>query len=168
MKKCIVIGNLRVHVHLLKCWRGTCWSVGMLKGYMAGERLGTPGLLVDPALLETKDDYLRSIYTDVPGVAARDSLFVLLRPGVAVPSRARAQKYPKQQNKQRITPGNSWHILSVDWPLRGACYSKGWEPLIQTFLLRIDTSLDFQIWEFYDNIHHDKNLFLFSSSTEPT
>jgi len=34
MIKCIVIGNLRVHVHLLKCWSGTCWSVEMLKGYM--------------------------------------------------------------------------------------------------------------------------------------
>jgi len=46
---------------------------------------------------------LRPIYTeDVPGVAAHDSLFVLLRPGVAVPSRARAQTYPTQQNKHRI------------------------------------------------------------------
>jgi len=33
-----------VHVYLLRCWRGTCSSVGMLKGYMVGERLGTPGL----------------------------------------------------------------------------------------------------------------------------
>jgi len=31
MIKCIVIGNLR----------GTCASVGMLKGYMVRERLGT-------------------------------------------------------------------------------------------------------------------------------
>jgi len=30
-----------------------------------------------------------------------------LHPGVAVPSRARAQNYPTQQNKQRITPGTS-------------------------------------------------------------
>jgi len=52
----------------------------------------------------------------LPGVVAHDSLFVLLRPGVAVPSRARAQIYPTQQNKQRITPGNFWHVLSVDWP----------------------------------------------------
>jgi len=38
------------------------------------------------------------IYTEeLPGVAARDSLFVLLRPGVAMPSRARAQNYPTQQ-----------------------------------------------------------------------
>jgi len=52
----------------------------------------------------------------LPGVVAYDSLFVLLRPGVVVPSRARAQIYPTQQNKQRITPGNFWHVLSVDWP----------------------------------------------------
>ena len=61
---------------------------------------------------------LRPIYTEkLPGVAAHDSLFVLLRPRVAVPSRARAQNYPMQQNKQRISSGNSWHVLSVDWPL---------------------------------------------------
>ena len=34
MIKCIVIGYLR----------GTCTSVGMLKGYMVRERLGTPVL----------------------------------------------------------------------------------------------------------------------------
>jgi len=40
---------------------------------------------------------LRPIYTEkLPGVAAHDSLFILLRPGVAVPSRARAQNYPTQ------------------------------------------------------------------------
>jgi len=40
---------------------------------------------------------LKPIYTEeLPGVAAHDSLFVLLRPGVAVPSRARAQNYPTQ------------------------------------------------------------------------
>jgi len=33
-----------VHVYLLKCWRGTCSSVGKLKGCIARERLGTPGL----------------------------------------------------------------------------------------------------------------------------
>jgi len=38
----------------------------------------------------------------------------LLRPGVAVPSRARAQNYPTQQNKQRIVRGYYWQ-LSVDW-----------------------------------------------------
>jgi len=39
------------------------------------------------------------IYTkDVPGVAASDSVFVLLCPGVAVPSRARVQNYSTQQN----------------------------------------------------------------------
>ena len=37
--------------------------------------------------------------------------------GVAVPSRARAQNYPTQQNKQRFAPGNSWHVFCVDWPL---------------------------------------------------
>jgi len=42
-----------------------------------------------------------------PGVAAHNSLFVLLRPGVAVPSRAQSQNYPTQQNKQGITPGTS-------------------------------------------------------------
>ena len=31
-----------VHAYLLKCCRGTCSSVGMLKGYMVRERLGTP------------------------------------------------------------------------------------------------------------------------------
>jgi len=45
-----------------------------------------------------------------------DSLFVLLRPGVAVPSRARAQNYPTQQNKQRIVSCYSQQLLSVDWP----------------------------------------------------
>jgi len=61
---------------------------------------------------------LRPIYTEeLPGVAAYDSLFVLLRPGVAVPSRARAPNYPTQQNKQRIVRGYSWQLLSVDWPL---------------------------------------------------
>ena len=34
-----------VHAYLLKCCRGTCSSVGMLKGYMVKERLGTPGLV---------------------------------------------------------------------------------------------------------------------------
>ena len=33
-----------VHAYLLKCWRGTCSSFGMLKGYMVKERLGTPVL----------------------------------------------------------------------------------------------------------------------------
>ena len=62
---------------------------------------------------------LRSVCIEkLPVVAAHDSFFVLLRPGVAVPSCAQAQNYPTQQNKQRITPGNSWHVLSVDWPLK--------------------------------------------------
>jgi len=61
---------------------------------------------------------LRAIYTEkLTGVATHDSLFDLLRSGVAVSSRARAQNYPTQQNKQRITPSNSWHVLSVGWPL---------------------------------------------------
>jgi len=50
MIKCIVLGYLRgtsqnaegVHTYVLKCWRGTCSSVRMLKGYMVRERLGTP------------------------------------------------------------------------------------------------------------------------------
>jgi len=52
---------------------------------------------------------LRLIYPRLPGVAAHDSLFVLLRPGFAVPSRARAQNYPTEQNKESCaaTPGNS-------------------------------------------------------------
>jgi len=33
-----------VHAHLSKCWRGTCLSVGILKGCMVRERLGTPAL----------------------------------------------------------------------------------------------------------------------------
>jgi len=58
---------------------------------------------------------LTAIYTEeLPAVAAHDSLFVLLRPGDAVPTRARAQNYPAQQNKQRIVRGYSWQ-LSVDW-----------------------------------------------------
>jgi len=55
----------------------------------------------------------------LPGVAAHDSLFVLLHPGAAVPSRARAQNYPTQQNKQRIVRGYSWLLLGVDWPYQG-------------------------------------------------
>jgi len=52
MIKCIVLGYLRgtsqnaegVHTYVLKCWRGTCSSVRMLKGYMVRERLGTPDI----------------------------------------------------------------------------------------------------------------------------
>jgi len=33
-----------VHPYLLKCCRGTCSFVGMLKGYMVRKRLGTPVL----------------------------------------------------------------------------------------------------------------------------
>jgi len=29
------------HPYLLECCRGTCWFVGMLKGYMVRKRLGT-------------------------------------------------------------------------------------------------------------------------------
>jgi len=59
----------------------------------------------------------RPIYTEeLPRVAMHDSLVVLLQPGVAVPSRARVQKYPTQQNKERIVRGYSWQLLSVDWP----------------------------------------------------
>jgi len=65
---------------------------------------------------------LRPINTEkLPGVVAHDSLFVLLRPGVFVLSRAQAQNYPTQENKRnktkRITPGNSQQVPSVDWPL---------------------------------------------------
>ena len=56
---------------------------------------------------------------ELPGVAAHDSLFVLLRPGVAVPSRARTQNYPTQQNKQRIVRGYSWQLFSVDLAGKG-------------------------------------------------
>ena len=43
-----------------------------------------------------------------------DSLFVLLLPGVTVPSRARAKNYPTQQNKEpRVY---AWQLLSGDWP----------------------------------------------------
>jgi len=70
---------------------------------------------------EASDEALRPIYTEeLPGVAAHDSLFVLLRPGVAEPSRARAQNYPAQK-KQRIAPGNSWQALSADWLLISSC-----------------------------------------------
>ena len=57
-----------------------------------------------------------NLHWGVAGVAAHDSLFVLLRPGVAEPSRARAQNYPTQQNKQRIVRGYSWQLLSEDCP----------------------------------------------------
>jgi len=33
-----------VHPYLLKCWKGTCSFVGMLKGYMVRKWLGTPAL----------------------------------------------------------------------------------------------------------------------------
>jgi len=33
-----------VHPYLLKCCRGTCSFVGMLKGYMVRKRFGTPAL----------------------------------------------------------------------------------------------------------------------------
>jgi len=33
-----------IHAYLLKCWRGTCSPLKMLKEYMVRERLGTPGL----------------------------------------------------------------------------------------------------------------------------
>jgi len=33
-----------VHPYLLKCSRGTCSFVGMLKGYMVRKRLGIPAL----------------------------------------------------------------------------------------------------------------------------
>jgi len=57
------------------------------------------------------------MYTEeLPGVAAHNSLFVLLRPGVAVSNRARAQNYLTQHNKQRIVHGYSWQLLSVEWP----------------------------------------------------
>jgi len=36
--------NEGVHAYLVKCWRGTYSSVGMLKGYMVREGLGTPEL----------------------------------------------------------------------------------------------------------------------------
>jgi len=59
---------------------------------------------------------LRPIYTEtLPGVAAHDSLFVLLRLGVAVPSRARAQNYQTQQNKglRLAIPGTSSVLIGL-------------------------------------------------------
>jgi len=53
------------------------------------------------------------------GVArsSRARFFVLLRPWVAVPSRARARNYPTQQAKQRIVRGYSWLVLpQASWP----------------------------------------------------
>jgi len=41
---CICRNAEGVHTYLLKCWRGTCSSVGMLKGYTVRERLGTRDL----------------------------------------------------------------------------------------------------------------------------
>jgi len=88
-------------------------------GALRGGRIGTAagmdgGLVTGPAANERRarklnsEVLLRPIYTEMlPGVAVHDSLFVLLRPGVAVPRRARAQNYPTQQNNQRIAPGTS-------------------------------------------------------------
>ena len=54
-------------------------------------------------------NFLRPIYTEeLPGVAAHDSLLVLLHTGVAVPSRARAQNYPTQQNKESCAGTPVW------------------------------------------------------------
>ena len=65
---------------------------------------------------------LRPLYTEkLSGVAAHDSLFVLLRLPVAMLSRAQIQNYLTQQSKQRIMPGNSWHVLS--YPLYTAFLS---------------------------------------------
>jgi len=36
-----------VHPYLLKCCRGKCSFVGMLKGYMVRKRLGTPDLEIN-------------------------------------------------------------------------------------------------------------------------
>ena len=41
---CVCQNAEGVHTYLLKCWRGTCSSFGMLKGYMVKERLVTPVL----------------------------------------------------------------------------------------------------------------------------
>jgi len=38
----------------------------------------------------------------------------LLRPGVA--ELCTSAKLATRRNKTRITPNNSWHVLSVDWP----------------------------------------------------
>ena len=40
----ICLNSEGVHPYLLKCCRGTCSFVRMLKGYMVRKRLGTPGL----------------------------------------------------------------------------------------------------------------------------
>ena len=40
-----------LHPYLLKCYRGTCLFVGMLKGYMVRNRLGTSALKL-PASIE--------------------------------------------------------------------------------------------------------------------
>jgi len=60
---------------------------------------------------------LRPIYTEeLPGVAAHDSLFVLLRPGVAEP--CTSTELPDAIKQTRIVRGYSWQLLSVDWPLQ--------------------------------------------------
>ena len=41
-----------VHAYLLKCRRGTCSSLRMLKGYMENKRLRTPALKPIENLLE--------------------------------------------------------------------------------------------------------------------
>jgi len=60
---------------------------------------------------------LRPIYTEeLPGVAAHDSLFVLLRPGVAEP--CTSAELPDAIKQTRIVRGYSWQLLSVDLPLQ--------------------------------------------------
>jgi len=58
---------------------------------------------------------LRRIYTvDEPGVARRKSLFHYC--GQELPCRAVHGAELPDAIKQRITPGDSWLVLSEDWP----------------------------------------------------
>jgi len=59
----------------------------------------------------------RPIYTEeLPGVAAHDSLCVLLRRVILYSCTARQGNSWAWLNKQRIVRGYSWQLFSVDWP----------------------------------------------------
>jgi len=62
-----------VHAYLLKCWRGTCSSVGMLKEYMVRERLGTPDVDVEDKGCQDGSLWLRDVVFKV----SKPALFVV-------------------------------------------------------------------------------------------
>jgi len=62
-----------VHPYLLKCCRGTCSLVGMLKGCMVRKRLGTPDL-VEPWLSEVTEIKLHEVTNSDPSTEAIQEL----------------------------------------------------------------------------------------------